>query len=459
MLSLTGPISSVTVLGKTLIIINDRDLAFQILEKNSIKHSSRPHLVFAGELAGWGKLVLSQDNTPLLRAYRRAITRVIGTRESAAKFNGLIELEARRFAYRILHTPEKFLDHNRTASGAFILTITYGYNIEPRGEDPLVRLANLAVKKFSEAAVPGAWLVDFIPALKYVPEWMPGANFQKVAKDHVQTITRFAESPFAFTKAQMDRGKDRQCFVSTLLRQGEDEEIVKWLTAAMYGCAGDTTTAILEGFFLAMMLFPDVQRKAQAEMDELFGKPALPSATDRERLPYVNAIVKEATRWLTVAPLGIPHRTDQDDIINGYLIPKNAIIVPNTWSFNNDPTIYPNPRDFEPERFLSEPGALDPGDVSFGFGRRVCPRRLIAETSIFLIIAHTLAIFDIRKPVENGEEIKSTLDSTAGFLIHFVPFDASITPRSREHEQLIVDFEKTHPFETGDSKVLADAYH
>lgn len=76
--------------------------------------------------------------------------------------------------------------------------------------------------------------------VKYVPEWMPGANFQKVAKDHVQTITRFAESPFAFTKAQMDRGKDRQCFVSTLLRQGEDEEIVKWSAAAMYGGAGDT---------------------------------------------------------------------------------------------------------------------------------------------------------------------------------------------------------------------------
>lgn len=218
------------------------------------------------------------------------------------------------------------------------------------------------------------------------------------------------------------------------------------------------TTAILEGFFLAMMLFPDVQRKAQAEMDELFGKPALPSTTDRERLPYVNAIVKEATRWLTVVPLGIPHRTDQDDIINGYLIPKNTIIVPNTWyyhsyipmshiccadvvisrSFNNDPTIYPNPRDFEPERFLSKPGALEPGDVSFGFGRRVCPGRLIGETSIFLIIAHILAIFDIRKPAENGEEIKSTLDSTAGLLIHLVPFNASITPRSREHEQLML---------------------
>lgn len=56
-----------------------------------------------------------------------------------------------------------------SASGAFIPTITYGYNIEPHGEDPLVRLANLAVKKFSEAAVPGAWLVDFIPSGRFLP--------------------------------------------------------------------------------------------------------------------------------------------------------------------------------------------------------------------------------------------------------------------------------------------------
>ncbi|KAK4869373.1 hypothetical protein LT330_006373 [Penicillium expansum] len=415
---LYGPISSVTVLGKTPIIVNDRDLAFQILEKNSIKHSSRPHLIFAGELAGWGKLVPNQDNTPLLRAYRRAITRVIGTRESAAKFCGLLELEARRFACRVLRTLEEFLDHNRTASGAFLLTVTYGYNIEPCSEDPLVRLANLAVKQFRGRG----WLISFRRVVGYVPEWMPGANFQRVARDHVQTLTRFAESPLAFTKAQMDQGKDTECFVSTLLGQGEDEEIVKWAAVAIYGGAGDTTTAILEGFFLAMTLFPEVQRKAQAEIDELFGKPTLPSVTDREKLPYVNAIFKEAIRWYTVAPLGIPHRTDEDDIINGYLIPENEIIVPNTWSFNNDPMIYPNPQGFQPERFLSEPSVLEPGDVSFGFGRRICPGRLIAETSIFLIIAHTLAVFDIRKPTENGKEIEPTVYSTPGLLSHLAPF-------------------------------------
>jgi hypothetical protein len=76
--------------------------------------------------------------------------------------------------------------------------------------------------------------------VKYIPEWMPGANFQRVAKEHLQTITRIAEGPIAFTKSQMDRGKDRPCFVSTLLRQGEDEEIVKWSAVAMYGGGSDT---------------------------------------------------------------------------------------------------------------------------------------------------------------------------------------------------------------------------
>ncbi|KAJ5991687.1 hypothetical protein N7451_007411 [Penicillium sp. IBT 35674x] len=455
-----GPLSSITVLGKTIIIINDRDLAFHILERNSAKHSSRPRLVFADELAGWGKLMSSQDNTPLLRTYRRAIKKIIGTRESASKFDSLLESEARRFACRVLRTPGKFIEHNRTAAGAFILNVTYGYSIEPHGEDPLVRLADHALEQFSEAAMPGAWLVDMIPALKYIPEWMPGARFQRVARDHFATLTKLVENPVTFTKFQMNHDEDRQSFVSTLLKQGEEEEIVKWAAVAMYGGGSDTIVAVLEVFFLAMTMFPDVQCEAQKEMDKLFGKPTLPKATDRENLPYVNALVKETLRWHTIAPLSIPHRADEDDLINGFVIPKNAIILPNAWWFNNDPVIYPNPWDFQPERFLTSPPALDPGDVSFGFGRRVCPGRLIAETSVFLMIAHTLALFDIRKPVdENGKEVNPTVDFTPGILSHPVPYHAVFTPRSEEHEQLIAKFEKAHPFGKGDSETLRMALH
>ncbi|KAJ5109988.1 hypothetical protein N7532_002633 [Penicillium argentinense] len=457
-----GPLSSISVLGKTIVIINDRKLAQLILEKNSAKHSSRPRLVFADELTGWGKAPSSQDNTSLLRSYRRAMARIIGTRASMSKFDDLLETEARRFIWRVLHTPERFVDHIRTEAGAFILKITYGYNIEPHGEDPLVNLADLALQQFSNAIVPGAWLVDMIPALKHIPEWTPGAKFQKTARYYLETLTQLVENPVAFTKYQMSEKKENKSFTSALLSQGEDEEIVKWSAVALYGGGADTTVAALEGFFLAMVLFPEVQRKAQEEIDSVFGKPSFPSVADREKLPYINAIVKEALRWHTVGPLGVPHRTDEDDIVGDYLIPKDAMLLPNIWSFNNDPKVYPEPRVFRPERYIASKEGdsveLDPAEVSFGFGRRICPGRLVADGSLYLTIAHTLAVFDIRKPIGNdGKEVESPVDFTPGIISHPVPYTCRITPRSKEHRQLIIDFEKNQPFENSDADELIRA--
>ncbi|KAJ5242058.1 uncharacterized protein N7469_000385 [Penicillium citrinum] len=450
-----GPISSVTVLGKTIVLINDRKLAVQILEKNSAKHSSRPRLVFADELSGWGQAPSGQNNTPLLRSYRRAMAKVIGTRASASKFDGLLEDETRRFAWRVLQTPEKFVDHLRTEAGAFILKITYGYNIEPHGEDPLVSLADLALQQFSNAIIPGAWLVDMIPALKYIPEWFPGANFKKIGRQYFDTLTKLVENPLSFTKYQMKEKKERHSFTSSLLNQGEDESIVKWSAVALYGGGADTTVAALEGFFLAMALFPDVQRKAQEEIDRVFGKPTFPTMADREKLPYIEAVAKEALRWHTVANLGVPHRTDEDDIVEGYLIPRDAMLIPNIWSFNNDPELYPEPRVFRPERYIPSDGsdpAIDPADVSFGFGRRICPGRLIADASLYLTIANTLAVFDIRKPIgDDGKEVELPQDFTPGIISHPIPYKCRITPRSEEHRQLIVDFEKYTPFENSDA--------
>lgn len=60
-----------------------------------------------------------------------------------------------------------------------------------------------------------------------------------------------------------------------------------------------------------MALCPEVQRKAQAEVDAIVGKDRLPNFLDRESLPYVNAIVKELLRWNPSVPLGIYWRAPQ----------------------------------------------------------------------------------------------------------------------------------------------------
>jgi hypothetical protein len=84
-------------------------------------------------------------------------------------------------------------------------------------------------------------------------------------------------------------------------------------------------------FFLAMTVFPEVQRKAQQEIDRKVGADRLPGFQDRQNLPYIDAIVKEVLRWHPVAPMGLPHMTTEDDICEGYLIPKGSLLLPNIW--------------------------------------------------------------------------------------------------------------------------------
>lgn len=94
-------------------------------------------------------------------------------------------------------------------------------------------------------------------------------------------------------------------------------------------CTQTTNTA--KHFMLAMSMYPEVQAKAQAELDEVFGKYQLPSLDDYDSLPYLTAVVKETLRWLNVAPLGVPHLLEKDDEYRGYILPKGSLVFSNTW--------------------------------------------------------------------------------------------------------------------------------
>jgi len=123
-----------------------------------------------------------------------------------------------------------------------------------------------------------------------------------------------------------------------------------------------------------MVLNPKVLKKAQDELDRVVGKGRLPDFSDRDNLPYIDAIVKEVIRWNPPLPISIPTRVTQDDVYRGYFIPAGATVVENVWAVCSDPKIYPDPEAFNPERFLKDgkidPSVLNPEDRIFGSGRR-----------------------------------------------------------------------------------------
>lgn len=91
------------------------------------------------------------------------------------------------------------------------------------------------------------------------------------------------------------------------------------------------TTATVKTFFLVMCLYPEIQRRAQEELDHVVGTDQLPVMADRSRLPFINNLISEILRWAPASPMGLPHSPNRDDIFSGYYIPKGCTIFANIW--------------------------------------------------------------------------------------------------------------------------------
>ncbi|KAI1658689.1 cytochrome P450 [Daldinia decipiens] len=442
---LYGPISSVTVMGTNMVLLHSARLALELLEKRSAIYSSRPRMVFGGEMCGWENMTAIIPYGNHLRAHRKCMFAVLGTKSAVARFCPLQNAEVKRFLLRILGNPQDIDKHALSLSGAIILKLTYGYTIELHTFDPLVDLADRLNEQFAAATVPGAWLVDVIPALRYLPNWMPGAGFKKTAKIWKATLLEFVDKPNKFVHKRMAQGDHKPSFVSSLYEQAGDlatsdeEDLIKWSAVSLYAAGADTSGTTVTNFFLAMLLYPEVQVKAREEIDRVIGTHRLPTFDDRQNLPYIETVVTEAFRWHPVGPLGVPRVATEDDICDGYFIPKGALVIANIWWFTHDPESYPNPESFNPSCYVGPDPCPDPRDFVFGFGRRTCPAMLLGESSVWLAIACTLAVFDIAKPVvaETGEVIEPEARFTAGTVSQPFPFQASIKPRSAGHEALI----------------------
>ncbi|KAF8653668.1 hypothetical protein AX16_003819 [Volvariella volvacea WC 439] len=451
-----GPILSVSVFGQRMIIINSSKTAIDMLDKRGAKYSDRPSVPMC-DLIGWqNTLVLLQYNERF-KIFRKLFHRAIGSSAAINEFSKVEEAETHKFLQRLYANQDDLAAQIRKTAGSVILRISHGYRVQEK-DDPIVALADVATDQFSTAVAPEAFLVNLIPPLRRLPDWFPGAGFKKTARSWAKTLTEFVDIPHNFVKDQMARGIAEPSIVSKLLESkditDEEESDIKWSAGSLYGAGADTTVGTIHAFFKAMALFPEVQKNAQAEIDAVIGTERLPSLEDRDRLPYLNALALEMMRWHNVAPTGIPHRVMEDDIYEGYYIPKGSLVITNIWKMAHDPTVYHNPTSFEPERFLRLDGQEpepDPRAFCFGFGRRICPGntghiipptpnidtnyhpsgRLLADTSIFLTCAMTLAAFTTSKYTDKNEEVlEPDTEQLTGTISYPSPFKVSIKPRS-----------------------------
>ncbi|KAK7464325.1 hypothetical protein VKT23_006493 [Stygiomarasmius scandens] len=359
------------VFGLDVLVINSYKVAKDLLEKRSDHISDRPRLVMAGETMGWNKATAISSFNSNFKNHRRLLARTVGGK-NAERFWPVEERERRRFLLHLFEEPERLIELIRRLEGAVILDISHGYSVQwKKSGDPFVTMAEKCMDQFSLSTTYGAFLVDMFPAMRFIPEWLPGGRWKKIGREWGANLTATIEEPFAFVKNEMAAGRARTSFTSQMLTSAEeDEELIKAAAFSLYTGGSDTAVSALTMFFLLMVLNPEQQKKAQAEIDEVTKGQYLPTFQDRHKLPYVEAVMLESLRWGPIAPMAFPHRCMTEDVYEGYRIPEGTLCLPNLWGMMHDPEYYTDPFEFKPERFMKDPPELDPRNIVFGFGRR-----------------------------------------------------------------------------------------
>ncbi|KAJ6525732.1 cytochrome P450 [Mycena capillaripes] len=434
-----GDIILVKVFSRNLVILNSTEVATELFEKRSLVYSERPLRPMA-QLCGFGKALLFLPYGETARKTRKLMHAEI-SQHAVPRHQQLQEREVQRYVQRLLISSDTIWEDTRRLAASVILMISHGYEVKGP-DDPLVHLAEQVMSYVTLVITPNTFLVDSLPFLRYIPEWFPGAKFQKEARNCRDVLNRLMREPYEIVQKQMEQGTALTSLVSQNVEgrldslEPEERELIMWTAGGLYAGGSHSTVASLMTFILTMVLHPEVQKKAQAELNAVIGPDRLPLFSDRSTLPYIDCILQELLRWRPVTPLAA-HSTLADDTFRGCIIPAGSVVMANAWAFAHDENIYSNPDVFSPDRFMS--GQLpDPREYVFGFGRRSCPGQFLFESLLWITIATTLATLNILPAVDDrGEEIIPVPEFTSGGVSQPLPFPCRIVARSPGASQLI----------------------
>ncbi|KAG1822453.1 cytochrome P450 [Suillus subaureus] len=336
------------------------------------------------------------------------------TKWHAAYGQGVISINSQHIAEALLdkrsdiYSDRPYLATAEQFSSSVGMSTIYDYEPSARN-DPLVRIMENTVAVGLQMTTPGkAILLQLFPFLLKLPDWCWGSSIKRDAQISTDHMNKIRDLPFQSAQQHMAENSFLGQFsmvAENLQRMEKQDEASKptfevaLKRAAVAGVMGsyETTSSTLMVFALAMVLYPDVQRRAQAEIDSVIGRDRLPTFEDRASLPYVESILRETFRWHPILPLGVPHATSSDDTYDGFFIPKGTTVMCNTWAISRDEKRYPDASRFMPERFLDVNGVLtndDPARYVFGLGRRACPGRHAGDASVWSAIVTMLATVD-----------------------------------------------------------------
>ncbi|KAI9709922.1 MAG: hypothetical protein M1820_003000 [Bogoriella megaspora] len=475
-----GPIFTIWQGRRPTLVVSDPAITSELLEKRSSKYSSRPRTVAMGELLWEMGSILVQPYGKEWSVRRRLLHSAL-TPRALRLYKPTQEAEGVRLCNQLLEMSESggkegtLWDWDRlferfTASVVFC--VAYGHRIDTL--DAKVIRQRFEFMHFSASLnVPGAYLVESFPVLKYVPEAV--APWKRIIKEMGRKEARanmdlvdVVKEDIRLAKENGEEDKLPDSLARMLLELREREHIplsdrdFSFVPASLFGAGSDTTASTMCSAVLALITHPHTLKEAQRELDEVVGSDRSPTFADEPNLPYIRALVKEVLRWRPVAVLGgTPHASTESDRYQGWWIPKGTTVLGNNWAINLNQKYYPNPHLFEPRRFLpielgtardeigekgeklvppeliGEPHPSPKGHSSFGWGRRICPGADLASNSLFIALSKLIWAFDFLPAAGKKPQDYDIFAYTQGFNVRPQRFGCQIKIRDEHRKQAI----------------------
>ncbi|KAL9035720.1 MAG: hypothetical protein Q9214_006454 [Letrouitia sp. 1 TL-2023] len=450
-----GGIFSLKRFANTTLVVSDRKLIRNLLDKKSNIYSNRPASIVAG-LITQGDHLLVMDYGETWRKVRKLVHQYFMESACEKQHIHVQHAEAIQMVRDFLVDPKNHMLHPKRYSNSITNSLVFGIRTKTVDSEYMSRLYSL-MDKWSLVMELGATPpVDSFPPLKWMPQRLLG-NWRKRATEVGQLMKSLYSEVLNQVEERRERGINVGSFMDRVLDQQETAQLSRnelhFLGGVLMEGGSDTSSSLILAIILAMMAYPRVQERAHAEIDAAVGDGRSPEWSDFSKLPYINMIIKESHRWRPVSPLGVPHALGKDDEIDGMLLPKGSTVVLNVWAMHHDKGTWTDPEHFIPERYESYPalashyaasGEWDKRDhYGYGAGRRICPGIHLAERNLFIGVAKLLWAFKFG--VKQGGDINTSAETglSQGFLHCVKEYGSSIMLRSEaKRETIMKEFEE-----------------
>ncbi|EFA81144.1 hypothetical protein PPL_05981 [Heterostelium album PN500] len=388
------------------IVVTDPVIIKEIWSKNFMNFTNRYHTDTAKLLSGnYTNLATSDYETwkPM-----RALVSSSFTKTKIRTMTTLIESQSRH----LIETMKEFQRSNQVFyperyckkfAMNVVLGIAFSKSI-PDEEDVNVGIMAQLIEPFNMMlkAMGHGSIINFVTILKpllYVKSYLVLREIEK-CRAYIKTI--YDEHLIDF-----DAENPRDLFDIVIAECKDSVDRILRVSIDLLLAGSDTSASTIEWFMLFMINHPEVQEKVAKELKELNTNEV--NLSHKPNAPYTNAVIKEVLRIRPTAPMGLNRSNNEDTEICGYFIPKETQLLMNIYSVHHNPKYWPNPEQFNPDRFL-EPENVNNHEtwIPFGVGPRNCVGLNLAIEEIFVATTNIILNFKLSSasgtPI-NDEEI------------------------------------------------------